>query len=43
MARRIFDLFSKAGIKQDVTIFSTAEKVLTDTKVKAAEMKVTMG
>ena len=43
MGRRIFDLFSKAGIEQAVTSFSTHGKLLIDTKVKAAKMKVTMG
>ena len=43
MARRIFDLFSKLGIETVLTSFSTHGKLLIDTKVKAAKMKVTMG
>lgn len=43
MTRRIFDLFSKAGVEQSITSFSTHGKLLIDTKVKAAKMKVTMG
>jgi hypothetical protein len=41
--RRIFDLFNRAGIEEATTSFSTHGKLLIDTKVKAAKMKVTMG
>jgi len=43
VARRNFDLFSRAGIEEAVTSFSTHGKLLIDIKVKAAKMKVTMG
>jgi hypothetical protein len=42
MARRIFDPLKKAGVKLNVTSFNTGAKILTDSKVKAAKMGVTM-
>lgn len=42
MTKRIFDPLTKAGVKQTLTSFKTATKILTDAKIKSTKMGVTM-